>query len=368
MCRRKKKKNKVNSVDNDNLNRASRYYKEKPKVPLSFSVSEIERDLSIELMRRIFTVQSKTYENDVMQGFLLTFIRELNDMTIEYYFDNAGNFYVKKGYAKTYPCIVSHMDTVHEIIPQRDYKVLNSEKDFFAVNLSTRESTGIGGDDNCGIYCCLDNLMRHDAIKLAFFVDEEIGCNGSAKADMKFFDDVSFVLQADRQGYNDVACVILGVEMFGVDFLSKIDTTLDYFNRDLVSGGMTDVMQLANNGLQVAMANFSCGYYNPHSKYEYVVIDELIATSYLFSQIIHDVWVDGLVEEFERDEPYDYGYNYHNSYSYSEVLSEDDVDYNSFNHECSKCGCLTSYDFDWNMNFCNNCMDYDYNSYRKMIK
>ena len=369
MSRRKKvKEQKPSNTEPTNLRRYGHYLKdEKPKVPKSFFITEEERNNSIDLMRKIFEVQSVSYDTGVMQGFLLSFIKSLKDNTIEYYFDDSGNFYVRKGYAKTYPCIVSHIDTVHDIIPQKDYKVLNSEKEFFAVDLSTRGSTGIGGDDKCGIYCCLDNLLKEEVIKLAFFVDEEVGCQGSHDADMHFFSDVSFVLQADRQGYNDVACVILGTEMFGVDFLSKIETTLDYFNRDLVSGGMTDVMQLAHNGLGIAMANFSCGYYNPHSKYEYVVIDELIATSYLFGQIITDVWRDGYIEEFERDEDYDYGYGVHYGNSYSELLSDKDEYTPNFNGECSKCGCMTTYDHDWGLNYCNNCMDYDYNSYKKTL-
>ena len=75
------------------------------------------------------------------------------------------------------------------------------------------------------------NLLREKVIKLAFFVDEEIGCVGSSNANMKFFDDVSFVLQADRQGYEDVAVDIYGIEMFGGEFFDKIDLGILNFTK-----------------------------------------------------------------------------------------------------------------------------------------
>ena len=232
----------------------------------NLEISEEERNGSIELMSAIFNVQSTSGDMKAMRSFIYHFVANLVDPTIDITSDDSGNIYVTKGRADTYPCIVSHIDTVHDIIPNEDYLVLNNGLEFFAIDLALKKPTGIGGDDNNGIYCCLDNLVREDNIKLAFFVDEEIGCVGSRACDMEFFKDVSFVLQADRQGYNDVVNNISGTHMFGVDFLDTISDDLDNYSRVVTSGGMTDVMQLAHNGLEVSMANFSCGYYKPHSE------------------------------------------------------------------------------------------------------
>ena len=303
MCvskKRRKKKNK--NLKKNKMTKNLTVYDAKVVngVPV-LEIEPIDRNNAISLMRSIFEVQSVSGYNDYMHDFIVSFIKDLNDDTITYSSDEFGNMYVTKGRADTYPCIVSHIDTVHSIIPQYNYVVLNSDTQFFAVNTLTRGATGIGGDDKNGIFCCLDNLISQEKIKLAFFVDEEIGCVGSTQADMTFFEDVSFVLQADRQGYKDVAIDICYTEMFGVDFYAKIQDTLDDHNRSLCEGGMTDVMQLAHNGLEVAMANFSCGYYKPHSDYEYVVIDELILTSILFSDIIKNAYVDGDINHFERE-------------------------------------------------------------------
>lgn len=329
---------------------------QKNNVPL-LEISEDERNSSIDLMRSIFEVQSTSGDMVAMTNFIYNFIDNLVDPTISIESDNSGNIYITKGRADTYPCIVSHIDTVHDIIPDESYLVLNNDIEFFAIDLDTRSSTGVGGDDNNGIYCCLDNLLREDCIKVAFFVDEEIGCVGSSACDMEFFKDVSFVLQADRQGYNDVVNNISSTVMFGNDFWDTISDTLDDYSRVVTSGGMTDVMQLAHNGLDVAMANFSCGYYNPHSSREYVVINELILTSLLFRDIIKVAYSNGLVNEFVR-EPYEHYYpsfSYsHNKYISSKVTKTDK------SPDCSYCGGALEYDETTDAYYCFGCLDYDY--------
>lgn len=337
--------------------------KETKVVPILEIKSE-ERDEHISLMRKIFEVQSSSGKCGEMNDFIQDYISSLNDDNILVEQDGVGNIYVTKGVATTYPCIVSHTDTVHDIIPKEDYMVIDNNKHFFAINKSKMDLTGIGGDDKCGIYTCLDNLIREPKIKLAFFVDEEIGCVGSSQADLSFFNDVSFILQADRKGYNDIVSNISGIEMFDADFLFKIDDTLNLYHRELNNGGMTDVMQLAEDGVQVSMANFSCGYYNPHSDSEYVVIDELILTSILFRDIIKDAYIDGERNEFKREiRTYNYGYDdMWSGYSYNgygNVTKSRDIHHHNHD-ECKKCGCETTLDVDAKMYFCNNCLDYDY--------
>jgi len=290
-----KKKSVTKNFSKENERAFKKYFPEYVKkkvtrVPI-LDISDLERNQRIKEMREIFEVQSESYNMDAMTIFIKDKIDSLGDSSIKISEDYSGNIYVKKGYANTFPCIASHIDTVHMIIPDKDYLVLNSDKEFWGVNLATRGYAGIGGDDKCGIYTCLDNLVIHDNIKLAFFVNEEVGCVGSSVADMEFFDDVSFILQADRQGYKDVASNILNTEMYGEDFRSKIEPVLRDYYREKCEGGMTDVMQLAHNELDIDMANFYCDNYNTHSKDEYIVNDEVILTSILLRDIIREVEV-----------------------------------------------------------------------------
>jgi hypothetical protein len=361
-----KKKYKINI-----MSKFEKYYSEK-KVPI-LEIEEQDRNDSIELMRSIFEIQSVSGEMSEMSSFIFDFVNNLKDESVSINSDTYGNIYVTKGDAITYPCIVSHIDTVHDIIQDKDYKVINSETEFFAINTYRRTSTGIGGDDNNGIYCCLDNLLREDVIKLAFFVDEEIGCVGSSQCNMDFFDDVSFVLQADRKGYEDVAVIIMGCDMMDDNLFSVIEGSLKEHGREVCDGGLTDVYQLAQRGLEVSMANFSCGYYQPHSSQEYVIIDELILTSILFRDIIKDAYVNGSKYSLKRDLSNSYSndayYDVYESFGVSKGINNqfignedipNDLDIHSHGKSCSKCNEVMEFDNQALDFFCYGCMDYDY--------
>ena len=60
-----------------------------------------------------------------------------------------NNIYVTKGKNNTYPCIVAHTDTVHEI--HKHYRVFDDNGCIFAFNQETGEQVGVGGDDKVGI-------------------------------------------------------------------------------------------------------------------------------------------------------------------------------------------------------------------------
>ena len=342
-------------------NRHNSNYEKTTIIP-ELDISKKERDEAIKLMRSIFEVQSFSGDMKSMSDFIINYIDNLKDNSISMKTDVYGNIYVVKGIANTYPCIVSHIDTVHHIIPEKDYLVVNSDTKFFAINKELMCRTGIGGDDKNGIYCCLDNLVREPVIKLAFFVDEEIGCVGSSVCDMQFFKDVSFVLQADRQGYKDVADRILGDVMFTGTFFEAIYKNLVEYGRDICDGGMTDVWQLSNNGVEVSVANFSCGYYKPHTSDEYVVIDELILTSILFRDIIASAYLDGEVYKEETPLPHIYSYGYGDYYSTQEVKNKGDKSegFDLLDKSCHFCGDTLVYDPTVSSYFCTTCLDYDY--------
>lgn len=187
--------------------------------------------------------------------------------------DTKGNIYITKGKIDNYPCVVSHMDTVHDIYEK--FKIYENDGVMFSWDGDLRKQVGIGGDDKVGVFITLEALERFDTIKVAFFVDEELGCVGSRSADMTFFEDVGFVLQCDRKGYGDFVNKIQGTELYGDDFSKAIELTLIAYGYKEKDGGMTDVSQLKENGLSVACANMSCGYYNPHTSSEYIDVAEV---------------------------------------------------------------------------------------------
>lgn len=253
-------------------------------------------------MRSLFEVQSYSGQEDDMTDYIFRYL-EANHPDVKFRQDEKGNLYITKGEANTYPCIVSHTDTVHFKIPKTRYKVAREGNIFYALDTKDCTRTGIGGDDKCGIWVCLEALDLFENIKVAFFVEEETGCVGSSNADMTWFEDVAFVLQTDRRGYKDVVNSISGVSLFGKEFSKAIAPVLENWGRAETPGGLTDVKMLVSNGLDVCVLNSSSGYYAPHTNDEIVKIDELIMTLYLFRDIITATYKDGHRWTYKRKEP-----------------------------------------------------------------
>jgi hypothetical protein len=224
------------------------------------------------LLFRVLSVQSESRRTHRMEKFILRFVEDLSDsgMEIAVVQDIHANIYVMKGEAEIYPTIVAHMDTVHDIVPNANYQVRSNGRVMWAMDPETKTDTGVGGDDKVGVFIALSMLRDLPACKAAFFVDEEIGCIGSAKAQMTFFENSAFVLECDRRGNADFVDRIGGTEMYGTEFAAAIKPTLAQFGYKPTSGGMTDVLELKELGLDVAAANMSCGYFMPHTRWETV--------------------------------------------------------------------------------------------------
>jgi len=234
-------------------------------------------------------------------------VRECKRLGVDVTQDKYGNLYVTKGISRTYPCIVAHMDSVHQI--GSDLSIIEYNGMLTGFNCKTMQQTGIGGDDKVGIYIALKCLEKYDHIKLAFFVDEERGCIGSGKAWMDFFKDCRFVLQADRRGNKDFVVNASGTKLSSKAFKKAVGPILNEHGYAFSDGMMTDVMMLKQKGLGVSCANVSCGYYRPHADDEYVVVSDVENCLGLFITLIESM-VD--VYEHTYSPPSYYGrYSWH---------------------------------------------------------
>ncbi len=219
----------------------------------------------------ILKVQTESYNSTEMENYIIAQIESMGLTAIV----DGGNIYTTKGIADYYPCIVSHMDSVHKIIPPEDYDILSNGSYAMGINTKTITPTGCGGDDKVGIYACLRLLQEYEFIKVAFFRDEEVGCNGSYDADINFFEDVRFILQCDRKGNSDFVNNIYNVKLQNNKFTKKVAPLLKKHGYKFSTGMMTDVYALTQIGVAVSVANISCGYYNPHSDDEIVVFKDV---------------------------------------------------------------------------------------------
>ena len=230
----------------------------------------------IKRLEQVMSVQSSTYKTERMNRFIKEQVKGIPNCQI---YEDKGNLYVTKGEATYYPCAIAHTDTVHKIIKNFKVYTTSDGESMFAMNEDTLEMAGIGGDDKVGIFIALEVLRKLDNCKAAFFRDEEHGCLGSAEADKSFFDDVGYGIQCDRQGYKDVVTSIYRDSLCSEQFFSDIEPLVTRYGRQRQEfGGITDVGQLAEDGIEASMINLACGYYRPHTDEEFIDVVDVMLT------------------------------------------------------------------------------------------
>ena len=246
--------------------------------------------MNIFFLKEVLSIPSISGNESMVRDYIIEYAKK---NSIEYYTDARGNLYLTKGSDKMtsgeyYPCVVSHMDTVHgshrELIETKTNLIIESINDsensdglstLIAKHPITKEQTGIGGDDKCGVYVCLEMFERFDVLKGAFFVEEEIGMLGSRVADDKFFENVGYAIQFDAPSSNWISEICSGVKLFDEDFKEEIKGTLNECGYTKFSvDPYTDVNQLAKK-YDFNCLNLGCGYYRQHTNSEYVVVAEV---------------------------------------------------------------------------------------------
>jgi len=292
-----------------------------------------------ELLIDLLSVQTTSGNEFNMIAHIFNFCRENvpeADVKVK---DN--NIYITKGESDVYPCVVAHTDTVHDI---HDYfKVFDDDGCLFAFNAETGKQVGVGGDDKVGIWLALEMLMKFDKIKCAFFHSEEIGCVGSRAADMDWFKDVGYCLQGDRRGNKDFVNSISG-KLFSKRFSKTIAPILLHHGYAETSGAITDVGQLAENGIGVCVANMSCGYYAPHSDEEVVEFQHADNCRQMVEKLISELGCN----KFEYKFAHSYS-NYNYNSKWGDWSGADDsfwygddvevIDDSEGNQSCYYCGC-----------------------------
>jgi tripeptide aminopeptidase len=251
--------------------------------------------MNLEFLKEVLSLPSISGDESMVRDYIIEFAKT-ND--IEYYTDKKGNLYLTKGVLDSteeyFPCVVSHMDTVHRthitLIENKERLIIKeNDGNLIAFHPSTEIQTGIGGDDKCGVFVCLELFNRVDKLKGAFFVEEEIGMMGSKESDDSFFSNVGYAIQFDAPSSNWITEVCWGVNLFDSDFKEIIKDNLNESGYTKFSyDPFTDVNQLATK-YDFNCLNLGCGYYRQHTNQEYVVIGEvessLIAGEKLISHL-----------------------------------------------------------------------------------
>lgn len=238
-------------------------------------------------------------------------------------------------------CLVAHLDTVHFNEP--------TEFLFDPVLNNLFSPTGIGGDDRCGVYIILELLKRGFRPSIIFCCDEEIGAIGASEFTKVYnkIKNVNWFLEFDRRGRNDVVCYDDGNE--------ELTKVFESFGFKSSWGSFSDISELAPF-YGISAVNISSGYYNAHTKNEYINLDDL-------------QWIIDRAEEVLNSEYVYTMYFYIESYpsyinyrTYQNGAWNDLYDYPDSNDDsCDMCGCACD-TFDLEKTeigyLCKKCIDY----------
>lgn len=269
-----------------------------------------DRELAIIRMIQIFRRQAPTGDEFEMQAYLFELLEKIaqkSKIPITYDFDDVGNILITKGTIEEgefYPCIVAHMDRVmpysksfkivRGIIKPKKYKYEKEESkpieilwgQQYSMKVKRYEDFGGAGDDQGGIYALMEAIRNIPVLKAALFVEEEGGGKGSSQVDLSFFKDCGYIVQGDRRGSSDLILDYSSTPVISDVFKTAADPVFTAFGFFKSTGTFTDVMKLATRDVGVSVFNFSVGYYNPHTKTEYTVIDELINSTEMILNLI----------------------------------------------------------------------------------
>ena len=232
-------------------------------------------------------------------------------------------------------CLVSHLDTVHKEIPS--IIVSDKEKGYIW------SPQGIGGDDRCGVYALIsiivDRLQASKELPSVLFTTfEEVGCIGASIASSEIpkekYEDFKFLIEIDRKGMLD--CV------FYFTFNNKFEEFIESFGFIKSYGSCSDISKLSP-AWDVASVNLSSGYFNAHTKEEYISVKWLMQTINNVIAILDSKELETQEKfEYQPDKP-NYS-NYENSYAYPNSYGNYDYEkeaYEWWNRYCKKSRNLT---------------------------
>lgn len=214
------------------------------------------------VLMELFHIPAPSGKELGVQVYIVDF---LNKLKVKYTMDGYGNIFNID--QKDKPLVVAHMDTVQRM---SDALAIQSIKLIKGV---IKGEGVIGGDDKCGIFIILYLLYtRKLDFNFLFTVGEETGAIGSrgfvAKRDLS---EISYGLILDRNGNTDILCTM---NDYGTDdFENMLYWVGEAHGYSPAMGTFSDADELRD---LFSCTNLSVGYYDAHTKKEYVVVEDLM--------------------------------------------------------------------------------------------
>lgn len=187
--------------------------------------------------------------------------------------------------------VTAHMDTVHEKPRGKVKDVLIT---YAGGKTAISSKQGIGGDDRCGVYM-IQQLVEKYKLRptIVFCEDEEIGGVGSGKLckNKDLISELSkenFFIELDRAHDKD----LVYYDDMNDEFHNWCEKVTGYFE---ATGSFSDISNLCPD-TGISGVNISCGYYKAHTTEEFVIFEEMIASTEKAAKLIKEA---ANIEPFE---------------------------------------------------------------------
>lgn len=277
----------------------------------------------ITLLKRLYSVEHGFREEYKMMSFIINYCHsELKDCKLNFEFDHYGNLFITKNTTNpdNYICIIAHTDAVQRYTTKR--KICISGDFIFGIYKDGNKA-GLAADDANGIFVALKLLKEIDNIKVLFTVEEESGGIGAQEASMNtdFWENVMFLLQADRRGSSDLITHTNGIDSANREFVEVIKPISKKYGYKENRGTFTDVGILAEE-LKLSGVNISCGYYNEHTDNEYTNYKELLNCYNYIREIIMSLKDSNIIYPIEVPKKFSYS-SYVKNYTYPREFEDD---------------------------------------------
>lgn len=232
-------------------------------------------NLDLKLLKDLYLINHISGEEYQMITYIINYCYHIPNINIE--LDHYNNLFITKNTNNlgNYPCLIAHMDTVHNFNKPRE--IIREGNLIYAKYINSNERCGLNADDCNGIFIILNLLNELSDLKVCFTVEEEVGGVGADQAlfNINFFKNVRYLIQPDRRGSSDLITVTNGYNITSDEFLEDINDLITKYSYKSEIGTFTDVGILSPE-LGLSGINVSCGYYNEHTIKEICHIDELL--------------------------------------------------------------------------------------------
>ena len=250
------------------------------------TIQELELQRFRHRLLRWLSIPGQSRREQIVRSRVQQAVRRFAD---DSYVDEKGNLLVTYHQGEG-PVILfsAHLDTVERIDP---YRTLFQEG-----TVLTSSSGILGADDRAGIAAILELMERLPAtdfrgtIKIAFSVEEEIGCRGAEAMDASFLEDVDAAIVFDRRGIRDIVTGCYGE----FDFCETAFGAC--FEQAGILSGMPDWQMTRYGGSSdaklfalraIPSVNLSVGYLHEHTDFEQVDFAATLETVRLVETALH---------------------------------------------------------------------------------